>query len=563
MKDISVSIRWCGRLITESLLAAIIGILTSVLVTSYGLIFNYLSSYVPDKLPRGLAEVLIVILITLSYALIRSSSYKGGSVLENFLLTYHFRGGYVYLRDLALLLMASLLTVTAGGSVGVVGVVIFAGYIIAKKVCDLVGSIYNKRYFSIVGAVAGISAILKAPLTGMAFSLEMPFKRGIEVSYLVPSLAAAISAYAISKYLFGGPELLLFIKPESRIIDIPVIFHSVIIGAISVGIMYAMYVVKVRLREVRAFLESRGNYALLTPLLLALTIIVTSYFLPEILGSGYSLIPKLLNLSFKTLAMILMFKLLLTILTLELGGAGGVFVPQLIVGAALGALYGKALSLEYTDLLVMAGIAGLFSATNKVLLTSLLLAAEVGGLPAVIPASVSAVIAYILSLYTSLHASQPPSGHGAIRARISRLITAICDEGLNTLSSINIKNIVSKACIINSDLDIPEALLKCRNYRHIIIVKGNDIRYINIESLAIITKYDLSIYEIAERIPKVNENEYLSKILEEIIYGGNEVLAVTNDEGRVIGVIDASDVEKVLRRVIISKCVGTSEELLT
>jgi len=563
MKDISISVRWCGRLIIESLLAVVIGAVTSILVTSYGMVFNYLSSYIPNVLPKGLAESSIIALITASYILIKLSSYKGGSVLENFLLTYHFRGGYVYLRDLILLLAASLLTVTAGGSVGVVGVAIFAGYIVAKKICDVVGLIYNKRYFSIVGAVAGISAVLKAPLTGMVFSLEMPFKRGIEVSYLVPSLAAAISAYMASKYLLGGPELLLFIRPESRIINLPILLHSIIIGIISVGIMYAIYVIKVSLRKVKVLLEEQHNYVFIIPLLLAIIIIITSYFLPEVLGSGYFLIPKLLRLSLKTLTMILLFKLLLTILTLELGGAGGVFVPQLIVGAALGALYGRILSLEYTDLLVMAGIAGLFSATNKVLLTSLLLAAEVGGLPAVIPASISAVVAYVLTLYTSLHASQPPSGHGAIRARISRLITAMCDEGFITLNSINIKNIVNRACIINNDLNISEALLKCKNYKHLIIIRNDDIKYVSIELLSTLTKYDLSIQRIAERIPLINDKETLSKVLEEIVYGGNEVLAVINDEGKVMGVVSAGDIEIVLRKVIMSKCIGVSEELLT
>ena len=560
MRELRLSIVWSRRVLTEVCLASLIGLLIGVITTAYGLVFNYLSTAVETYLKNfTLVIALSTLLLLTSYVLVRSSSFRSGSVLEDFLLTYHFRGGYVSIKDLALILIASLATVSAGGSVGVAGIAVFTGYALAKYLVDRLGIIYDRKYYSIVGAVAGISAVFKAPLTGMAFSLEMPFKRGIEVSYLLPSLASALTAYVVSKLFFGGRELLEFIKPKTYALTYSLILHSIMIGFLAVLTVFMAYTLKYSLRFIKVKFLAKYPYTI--PLVASSTIILAFTTVPEVLGSGYSLIPKLLEIEeYGALISISLIKLILTLLILEFGGAGGIFVPLLISGAALGAAYGRLLNLPYVDLLMMAGIAGVFSAGNKVLLTSVLLAAESGGLIAVIPAGISAAIAYSLSVYTSIHFLQPPIGHGRIRARLSKLLTLMCNEGYDYLSKSDLKQYLRSPCIVRAEEGIIDALTKCLKHKYIVVTGSRSLSYVRTSVLATYSKLNLNVGDVAEKMPSIRVKDGLSRAIEEIVYGNNDLVVITDDNGIPRGILGIEDVEEILRRVLISKCVVVIDE---
>ena len=58
----------------------------------------------------------------------------------------------------------------------------------------------------ICGAAAGMSAVFRAPLTGIVFALEMPYKDDLAHEALVPSLIASVISYiTLSSFLGGAP----------------------------------------------------------------------------------------------------------------------------------------------------------------------------------------------------------------------------------------------------------------------------------------------------------------------------------------------------------------------
>ncbi len=551
------SIKWARRYVADVAVATAIGALIPFFLVGYGLLFNYLSSYVMDHLHPLQAILSSIALLMISYYLIRLSSYGNGGALEIFLETYHFRGGYARFKDLILLLIATLATVAAGGSVGVAGVAVLTGYVVARKLADYVKQVRSRRFFPIVGAAAGISAVFKAPLTAMAFSLEIPFKHGVEATYLLPALASSVTAFVVSKAVFGGQEILMFIKPTSPL-QPEVALHSAVIGALAAGLTYIAYYVKLWLKGLSKLMSRLGRYEfVMKPLIGGLAVAITYYLItPYATGSGFNVIPKVLSIkSANLLTGLTISKLLLMVVILEMGGAGGVFVPLVVAGAALGAAYGRALGLPYVDLLMMAGIAGLFSSANKVLLTSVLLAAEAGGLVATVPAGIATAVAYALTALTSIHFLQPAVGHGRFRARASRLLLTICSEGVDTLKSLVIKDYVEPACSVDPNSRVSEVLSTCEGLRYVICgLGGGNYGYVRVATLTEYLSYDPRIKDVVDRAVKLRADESLSNAVEELVYGGSEVAVVVNEGGSVVGVISIEGAEEVVREVVTKVC---------
>jgi CIC family chloride channel protein len=138
---------------------------------------------------------------------------------------------------------------------------------------------------------------------------------------------------------------------------------------------------------------------------------VIGLFYPEALGLGYDFIhkttlAKLGELSLSTLIAVLLFKIVATSITLNFGGSGGLFVPSLYVGGALGLIYAQILDIEPPTLCVMLAMAAVLAATSKTLLTSITLVAETVGPSFIIPTVVSAAVSYFLTGNRSFYKSQ-------------------------------------------------------------------------------------------------------------------------------------------------------------
>jgi CIC family chloride channel protein len=67
----------------------------------------------------------------------------------------------------------------------------------------------------LAGAAAGIGAIFKAPLTGIIFALEAPFKDDLAHEALVPSLVSAVTSYLTLIAIDGSEPLFSFLGVAS------------------------------------------------------------------------------------------------------------------------------------------------------------------------------------------------------------------------------------------------------------------------------------------------------------------------------------------------------------
>ena len=109
--------------------------------------------------------------------------------------------------------------------------------------------------------------------------------------------------------------------------------------------------------------------------------------LPQVLGGGNKLVDSMMtaDYSFKLLLLFMGIKFLFTMISYGSGAPGGIFLPLLVVGALIGALYSRALFVifGYDQIFlgnfIILAMAGYFTAVVKAPITGILLITEMTG----------------------------------------------------------------------------------------------------------------------------------------------------------------------------------------
>src|SRR6202451_633556 len=155
---------------------------------------------------------------------------------EEIIRSYHEHEGEVDMRAFVPKLAAAVTTVGFGGSAALEGPSIYGGAAIGswlwtrlRRVRNLNLTERDRRIMLICGAAAGMSAVFRAPLTGIVFALEMPYKDDLAHEALLPSLIASVVSCATRVSIVGAEPLFGFAgSPSFRAEDI---WWSALLGA--------------------------------------------------------------------------------------------------------------------------------------------------------------------------------------------------------------------------------------------------------------------------------------------------------------------------------------------
>lgn len=331
---------------------------------------------------------------------------------------FHNKRGEIRTRVPMIKMVASAITIGAGGSAGREGPIALT----SAGIGSLIGKFFklterDRRITLVAGMGAGIGAIFKAPFGGAVLATEILYMRDFEVEALVPSFIASVVAYSVFSSVYGwqpifrGEELYVFADPFSLLFYG---FLGVMCGLIGILYVKSFYGVKSlfdRLSLPRVFKPAIGG----------LLVGLIGVMVPHVLGTGYGWLQKVILGDFSTIPPLLIvalifLKIIATSLTVGSGGSGGVFAPALVIGGMTGAatwllfhflgIVPEASPAPY----VIIGMMSLFGGVGKVPIAVILMVSEMtGSYTLMVPSMLSTAIAYVITGRHTIYKSQVPS----------------------------------------------------------------------------------------------------------------------------------------------------------
>lgn len=334
-------LRYCAALVSVALAAAAFAIafrfaLVSVLhaasgaddvVTAFTRAPRYLRVLIPPI--GGLAAGL------LGMAIRKESGHGVGDVMEAVVL------GRVRLamRTTFVKSIASWCAITSGGSLGREGPLIQFGGAAGKVFGKRFGlSSKRTRVLIAAGTAAGFASAYNTPFAAVLFVLEV-VAGVIVLDTLVPTLIATVIATLVTRAVVGsGPiygERAFFLRTPAELVAF--------LGLGALAALAAQLFMRLLSFSEALFRQSRVPFPW-RPAVGGLLAGVVVLFLPEVAGNGYEPLDALLDARFSVsfVAILLACKVIATCASVSSGSPGGVFTPALLIGGAVGFLFGAA-----------------------------------------------------------------------------------------------------------------------------------------------------------------------------------------------------------------------------
>jgi CIC family chloride channel protein len=326
---------------------------------------------------------------------------------EEVIRSYHEHQGDIDMRPFAAKIAAAITTVGFGGSAALEGPSIYGGAAIGSwlwtKLRGLRLDSRDRRIMLICGAAAGMSAVFRAPLTGIVFALEMPYRDDLAHEALVPSLIASVVSFVTLSSFLGSSPLFNFAGATS--FGHRDLYWSALLGLI-IGLIAMAFTVTFR-RARSFFVKWAVPHWVKLSVGGVLTGICGVLFLHMYQGSlvpigpNYEAVGEILGKHHGTLELLdfSVLKMAATIFTLASGGVSAMFVPLFLTGGALGTAFAQSvIHSSAFDLYAAVGMASFISAGYKTPLAAVVFVAEAtGGHAFIIPALIGAAVAYVIS----------------------------------------------------------------------------------------------------------------------------------------------------------------------
>ena len=335
---------------------------------------------------------------------------------EEVIRAYHERGGRMDVRSFVPKIAAAIATVGFGGSAALEGPGIYGGGAIGSWLWAHLRRLRlderDRRITLICGAAAGMSAVFRAPLTGIVFALEMPYRDDLAHEALIPSLLASVTSFATLGAFLGTAPLFDF-KASAHFTRQDLCW-SALLGLLA-GLAAMIFVLS--FRHVRRFwVHWRAPHWLkmaIGGLLTGLCGLLFLHLYPGNLvplGPNYEAVGTILNHHHGSLELVGfgVLKLAATLFSLGAGGVSAMFVPLFLSGGSFGIAFAQSIVHSATpDLFAAVGMAAFIAAGYKTPLAAVVFVAEAtGGHAFIIPALIGAAVAYAVSGDASASADQ-------------------------------------------------------------------------------------------------------------------------------------------------------------
>ncbi|HKV26621.1 MAG TPA: chloride channel protein [Candidatus Acidoferrum sp.] len=401
-------------------IAPIIGVMTGLAITGVAVIilhvvwpvvFGYFMHHLWAMVP-GVGLGFLITGLIMQYLTPDPDEHSTEEIVRS----YHNHQGDIDMRPFFPKLIAAVTTVGFGGSAALEGPSIYGGGAIGSwlwtKLRRFNLDSRDRRIMLISGAAAGMAAVFRAPLTGLVFALEMPYKDDLAHEALLPSLIASVVSYITLAAFLGAAPLFDFASTTS--FSGKDLLWCAVLG-LAMGLIAMTF--SITFRRARAFVVKWAlpHWAkltaggLLTGLCgLGFVLLYRDSLVP--LGPNYEAVPAILGAHHPTheLVMFGVLKLGATIFSLASGGVSAMFVPLFLSGGSFGIAFAQQfVHSPSLELYAAVGMASFIAAGYKTPLAAVVFVAEAtGGHAFIIPALIGSAIAYGVSGDASVSGDQ-------------------------------------------------------------------------------------------------------------------------------------------------------------
>ncbi|GAA3601136.1 chloride channel protein [Flavivirga amylovorans] len=475
-------------------------------------------------------------------------------------------------------LITAPLTVGFGGSVGLQGPAVSVGSALGSNAARLFHMNTKTRMLLIGCAAAGaMASMFKAPIAAIIFAVEI-FSLDIAFTSLIPLLLASVSA-VVTSYMFLGTDVLLRFELTDKF-EINDILFYIVLGLVT-GIA-SVYFSKVFFGITNFFkkFESRAKRLLIGGIAIGSIL----YFIPPLYGEGYGIMNNLLkgdhisaigttpfNLDLSNIWVVIalllgigVFKAIAMTTTFGAGGVGGVFIPTLVMGSALGNAFAKIINNIGLDFQVsesnftLIGMTGLMAGVLHAPLTAIFLIAEItGGYELFVPLMIVSTISFAITKYYVSH-----SIYTLRLAQRGELMTH--DKDQNVLMVLDIDKVIeTNFIILKPEMKLGDILKKAvakssRNHFPVVndnheflgVIRLDDVRHIMFNS-NLYDKVDASSLMHADADIIVYEEHSMNDIMDKFKTSGAWNLPVVK-QGKYYGYISKSKLLTAYRQQLIN-----------
>ena len=388
----------------SSLIGILIGIVVSFFLKAIGLAELHQSD-----VPFHYYYLLPIMLVLTVWIVKTFAPNAEGHGTEKVIEAVHKHHGKIDIAVIPVKLLATLMTIFAGGSVGKEGPGAQIGAGIASFVStSLKFRKEDRKKLVICGISAGFASVFGTPIAGAIFGVEVLIIGVIMYDVLLPSFIAGFAAFTTTQFL--GVEYTYFdVRFYQTIkLDIPLILQ-VILAGIFFGIISDILVTTLRKssKSIKKLPYSPYTKAFVGGIALVL---LTMIFGEQYLGLGMSTIQEALNPSSninQSLPWYTFFmKTIFTSITLGVGGSGGIITPVFYIGATSGNLFGHLIGSEHIALFAALGFISVLSGATNAPIAATIMAVELFGLEIAHYAAISAIISFLLTGHKSVFNSQ-------------------------------------------------------------------------------------------------------------------------------------------------------------
>lgn len=389
-------------------LSSLIGVIIGAVVTFFLKILQY-SDLSRAQIPFHYYYLLPLALLLTVWMVKTFAPTAEGHGTEKVIDAVHKDHGKINLPVIPVKILATVITIFAGGSVGKEGPAAQIGAGVASGLSSMLKfSKQDRKKLVICGISAGFASVFGTPIAGAIFGVEVLIIGVIMYDVLLPSFIAGFAAFTTAQLL--GIDYTYFDLHfyQDVSLDLPLI-AKVVLGGLFFGFISDILVTTLNRSHlyiknipIHPYYKAFGGGVIL--------VILALVFGEQYLGLGLDTIENILNPNPLYAENIpwysFLLKTLFTSITLGVGGSGGIITPIFYIGASSGHAFGSFIDPQHVALFGALGFVSVLAGATNAPIAATIMAVELFGLEMAHYAALSAVISFLISGHRSVFPSQ-------------------------------------------------------------------------------------------------------------------------------------------------------------